>query len=103
MNGTYYQNPTFPSINNDKEIIEVNEKISINTFDDLINNNKGKKVKVFALYPNSTGKEYDGIIDTIGIDFVTIQDKTNNSYLLVKKQYINYIEFNEPIIYECSD
>ena len=107
MNGTYYQNPTFPGNNvNDSntssEITKQNQPYYLSV-DNLIKYNKGKKVKIFVLFPNNTGKEYDGIIDTIGTDFIIIQDKINNSWLLIKKQYINYIEFNEPIIYECSD
>ena len=48
MNGTYYQNPTFPSAtlpNNEDTYIKVEKRVSINTtyIEDLLKNNVGKK------------------------------------------------------------
>ena len=113
MNGNYYQNPTFPSNNYQQTPpgnISVNEvKVPIIQEQSFIENilrlNKGKKVKAYVSYPDSSAwqnKIYEGVIEEAGKDHLIIRDPLNNLWYLIRIIYLNYVEFLEPIIYSHS-
>ena len=93
MNGTYYQNPTFPaSIDNNYQETNIIKKSNSNTITDLLKNNIGKRVNVFY-----SEKEFIGIIENIQDELIIISNpETGNWYLLLTK-YLYYIEFEETI------
>ena len=110
MNGTYYQNPTFPNINNnDTNIIpldnysnnpekQMTEKILF--IEDILKYNKGKKANIFVSYTDSNNdkdKTYNGIIENSGPDYIIISDPKSGKWYMIKTMYVNYIEFDEPI------
>ena len=70
--------------------------------ENILRLNKGKKVKVYASYPDSNewrDKIYEGIIEQSGRDHLILSDPTTGNWYLLKMLYVNYIEFNEKINY----
>ena len=74
MNGSYFQNPTFPTTNNLIQDITPPGNISSTDMYDkeqsyienILRYNKGKRVKAYVSYPESSAwqnKVYDGIIE----------------------------------------
>ncbi len=105
MNGSLYQNPTFPSIEKESPVIS-EEFIPINNeaknIINFLNNNKGKKINALLSYPNSSSwqsKSYEGIIDDVGDDYLLINSLENETRYLLKLKYLDYIEFAERINY----
>ena len=115
MNGSFYQNPTFPG-NNYQSPQTPPGNISINEvsntsipltmeqsyIENILRLNKGRKVKAYVSYPDSTAwqnKIYEGIIEEAGKDHLIIYDNANNLWYLIRIIYLNYVEFMEPIIY----
>ena len=113
MNGNYYQNPTFPTNQNNMQNMTVppgnvssmedyNEQSYI---ENILRLNKGKNVKVFVSYPESSAwqnKEYIGIIEEAGKDHLIIKDSQSGSWYLLRMIYLDYVEFMEPITYSES-
>lgn len=66
----------------------------------LINQNKGKKVKIYMSFPDSIewrDKIFSGVIAGAGSNYILIID--NNRPILLQKIYINFIEFEESLSY----
>lgn len=110
MNGSYYQNPTFPSNNytTPPGNISINEVNNVpitreqSYIENILRLNKGQKIKAYVSYPDSSAwqnKVYEGIIEEAGKDHLIIRDNTNNLWYLIRMIYLNYVEFMEPIIY----
>ncbi len=108
MNGNFFQNPTFPSTNK----IEVTPPGNISSeqtltmeqslIENILRLNKGKKVKAYVSYPESSAwqnKIYDGIIEQAGRDHLIIRDIKDGSWYLIRMIYLNYVEFEEKINY----
>ena len=110
MNGNYYQNPTFPTNNYQTppvnvSVNEVNIPMEQSYIENILRLNKGRKVKAYVSYPDSSAwqnKVYEGIIEEAGKDHLIIRDNTNNLWYLIRIIYLNYVEFMEPIIYSHS-
>ena len=115
MNGSFYQNPTFPG-NNYQSPQTPPGNISINEvsntsipltmeqsyIENILRLNKGRKVKAYVSYPDSSAwqnKIYEGIIEEARKDHLIIYDNANNLWYLIRIIYLNYVEFMEPIIY----
>ena len=110
MNGSYYQNPTFPNSTNYQTPPGNMESTQIGTslpmeqslIENILRLNKGKKVKAYVSYPDSSAwqnKIYEGVIEEAGRDHLIIRDPLNNNWYLIRIIYLNYVEFMEPIIY----
>ena len=108
MNGNFFQNPAFPSssTNNVTPPGNISIESSLTMEQSLIENilrlNKGKKVKAYVSYPESSAwqnKIYDGIIEQAGRDHLIIRDVKNNIWYLIRMIYLNYVEFEERINY----
>ncbi|MBQ4584268.1 MAG: spore coat protein GerQ [Bacilli bacterium] len=109
MNGNYFQNPTFPT--NENKV--VTPPGNINTYQDslpmeqsfienILRLNKGKKVKAYVSYPDSTewqNKVYNGIIEEAGRDHLIISDPVTGNWYLIRMIYLDYVEFDERISY----
>ena len=110
MNGNYYQNPTFPTNNyqtppGNVSVNEVNIPMEQSYIENILRLNKGRKVKAYVSYPDSSAwqnKVYEGIIEEAGKDHLIISYNTNNLWYLIRIIYLNYVEFMEPIIYSHS-
>jgi len=108
MNGTYYQNPTFPTNNygtppNNISINDNNLYSEQSYIENILRMNIGKKIKAYVSYPDSSAwqnKVYEGIIEGSGRDHLIIKDTTNQLWYLIRIIYLNYVEFPEPINYQ---
>ena len=118
MNGTYYQNPTFPGANNDTSFNNNNNSNMITPpgnvsyeayldteqsyIENILRLNKGKKVRAYVSYPDSVewkDKIYDGIVEEAGRDHLIISDPSTGKWYLIRLIYLNYVEFDENITY----
>ena len=97
MNGSLYNNPTFPN-NDDNDLISNQTTNNLqNNVLDLLNQNIGKKIKVF--FSSFQDKVFDGIIEFIGKDFFVIKNPEKQTWYLIKIASLDYIEFEEKINY----
>lgn len=107
MNGTYYQNPTFPAAttsNYQDTIVPVGNELTMEQsyIENILRLNKGKKVKAYVSYPDSIDWKdsvYTGIIEQAGRDHLIISDPTTGKWYLILMIYLNYVEFEEKINY----
>ena len=107
MNGTYYQNPTFPAAttsNYQDTIVPVGNDLPMEQsyIENILRLNKGKKVKAYVSYPDSIDWKdsvYTGIIEQAGRDRLIISDPTTGKWYLILMIYLNYVEFEEKINY----
>ena len=118
MNGSFYQNPTFPGNNyqtpqtppgnisiNDVSNTSIPLTMEQSYIENILRLNKGRKVKAYVSYPDSSAwqnKIYEGIIEEAGKDHLIIYDNANNLWYLIRIIYLNYVEFMEPIVYSHS-
>ena len=107
MNGSFYQNPTFPM---QEESITPPGNISFTDtmpmeqsyIENILRLNKGKKVKAYVSYPDSIAwkdKVYEGIIEEAGRDHLIISDPKTGMWYMIRMIYLNYVEFDERINY----
>lgn len=111
MNGNFFSNPTFPT-NNPSGTIEsppgnINYSESLPMEQSYIENilrlNKGKKVKAYFSYPDSTewrDKVYDGVIEEAGRDHLIMSEPKTGNWYLLRMIYLDYVEFEEKINYK---
>lgn len=118
MNGSYYQNPTFPAAidsgtSENQSTMTPPGNISYNPLNDgeqsyienILRLNKGKKIKAYVSYPDSVewkDKIYDGIIEEAGRDHLILSDPATGKWFLIRMIYLNYVEFEERINYSHS-
>ena len=102
MNGEYFQNPMFSNQNmmnnipnNSFNNVEANSYI-----EDILKNNKGKKINISTIIPNSKEemqKTFNGILEQTGKDYLIISNPEDGKYYLIPIIYLNYIKFDEKI------
>lgn len=111
MNGTYYQNPTFPQNNNNFETSLTNQTPPRNIssmlmeqsyIENILRLNKGKMVKAYVSFPDSTewrNKIFAGRIEEAGRDHLIISNPNTGEWDLILMIYLNYVTFDERINY----
>jgi spore germination protein Q len=114
MNGSYYQNPTFPGASNNTttipDVITPPGNISYDPYNDgeqsyienILRLNKGKTVRAYVSYPDSNewrDKVYDGVIEEAGRDHLIVSDPATGMWYLIRMIYLDYVEFDEKINY----
>ncbi len=109
INGSYFQNPTFPSINNDEAQTppgNINYYSTLTSEQSYIENilrlNKGKKVKAYVSFPESSAwqnKIFEGTIEQAGRDHLIISNTNTGEWYLIRMIYLDYVEFDEKINY----
>lgn len=112
LNGNFFGNPTFPNNNNsssnfiDSPPGNVNYSESLPMEQSYIENilrlNKGKKVKAYFSYPDSTewrDRIYEGIIEEAGRDHLIMSDPKTGRWWLLRMIYLDYVDFDEKINY----
>jgi spore germination protein Q len=110
LNGSYFQNPTFPTATNDTT--PITPPGNTNYYDtmpmeqsyieNILRLNKGKKVKAYVSYPDSSAwqnKVYEGTIEEAGRDHLIITDPSTGTWYLIRMIYLDYVEFDEKINY----
>ncbi len=112
MNGNYFSNPTFPTNNNISTLESPPGNINFSStnslpmeqsyIENILRLNKGKKVKAYFSYPDSTewrDKVYDGIIEEAGRDHLIMSDPKTGDWYLLRMIYLSYVVFEEKINY----
>ena len=105
MNGSYYQTPVFINdIQRDTDAPDNKTPFTMEQsyIENILRNNAGKKVKVYASFSDSLDhkdKIFTGIIEHAGRDNLVINDKENGKYYLILMIYVDFVEFDEEIIY----
>lgn len=113
MNGNFYQNPTFPTNQNQvSNQIPSSPPGNISSssmmpleqsyIENILRLNKGKRVNVYMSYADSNewrDKVYSGIIEEAGRDHLIISDPVNGNWYLLRMIYLDYVEFMEKINY----
>lgn len=117
MNGTYYQNPTFPTAegemppmnNYTSNIVPVDNQGTLPMEQSYIENilrlNKGKKAKAYISFPDSVNwkdKIFDGRIEQAGRDHL-VMSLDDGRWVLVPMIYLDYVEFEDRIVYRPSE
>ena len=118
MNGTYYQNPTFPGAGSDMPEMnnytsnitpvdtgEANLPMEQSYIENILRLNKGSHAKAYISFPDSVNwkdKIFDGIIEQAGRDHL-VMSLTDGKWILVPMIYLDYVEFDEKIIYRPSE
>ena len=70
--------------------------------ENILRLNRGKKVEVYASYPDSSDwrdKVFKGIVEQSGRDHIILSDPKTGEWYLILIIYVNYIKFDERIIY----
>lgn len=110
MDGSYFQNPTFPTIGDTlvesnlkdvkKSLVDVvDEK---NLAENIFKLNKGKKVRIYIKNmdnDNSNEGFFSGTFEQTGKDYFIISNPENGYFYLIPFNNINYIRFDEDIIF----
>ena len=86
MNGSFYQNPTFPNAQSSNSTpitppgnisFQSQMPLEQSLIENILRLNKGKKVKAYVSYPDSNewrDKIYEGIIEEAGRDHLIIRN-----------------------------
>lgn len=110
MNGNFFSTPTFPT-NTQTTPVEsppgnINYATSLPMEQSYIENilrlNKGKKVKAYFSYPDSTewrDRVYEGIVEEAGRDHLVMSDPKTGRWWLLRMIYLDYVDFDEKINY----
>ena len=113
MNNAYYGNnipnsPIYSGNEFSKETIANNSYRTYITNDlplekayieNLLRLNKGKEVKVYMIFPNSNEKEFNGILESSGRDFIIISEPSTGKWEVLPMMYIEFITFDEKVNY----
>ncbi len=112
MNGSFFNNPTFPNAGNPNKVISppgnVNSSpltLEQSLIENILRLNKGKLVKVYASYPDSNewrDKIYTGTIEESGRDHLILSDPSSGNWWLIRMLYVNFVEFDEKINYNVD-
>ena len=112
MNGSYYQNPTFPTNQTPMPTMPSSPPGNISSssmmpmeqsyIENILRLNKGRKVKAYVSFPDSTewkNSIFSGLIEEAGKDHLIIKDTLSGNWYLIRILYLDYVEFMEPINY----
>lgn len=100
MNGEYYQKPMFPNQNMTNNPIKNSfPNLEYNYLEDILKNNKQKKVIVYTITNSKENQEkiFNGIIEQVGKDYIIISNPEDGKHYLIPLIYLNYIKFDESI------
>ena len=105
MNGTYYQNPTFPAAttsNYQDTIVPVGNDLPMEQsyIENILRLNRGKKAKLHVTVPGSKewqDRVFEGIIEQSGRDHVIMSNPNTGEWYLVLMIYLDFVTFDEPI------
>ena len=70
--------------------------------ENLLKQNQGKLATFYMSYPDSVewrDRRFTGIIEDAGRDYALLSDPNTGKWWLLWLVYINYVEFNEPILH----
>lgn len=103
MNNNYYPNNNGNSINNppfSMNNYNNNNHYQNNNIYNLLKRNVGKLGTFYFTFPESVDKrdkEFKGVLEDIGNDYILISDSSNGKWYMFMIYFLNYIEFDEEI------
>ena len=105
MNNNYYEsipnNPLFQRLSQSNNINypKYTNNFYENQFnvETLLSLNKGKKITIYQSYNKEDIKEFKGILESSGKDYIIISNPNNGKWNLLLNKYTSYIEFDENI------
>lgn len=113
MNNTYFNKDIFPSKHYEESSLKIPSVVNYvplsleeSYMDNLIRNNIGKQVCVYATFPNSNDFrdfKFNGILEQSGKDFIVLSEPSTGKWQLIPNIYINFITFDENINYNSSN
>lgn len=110
MNNNFVNQSSFPGTpiysngsNVPNQQVQMNYSVPLEQsyIENILRLNRGKKVDVYASYPDSDewrNKVFSGIIEQSGRDHIILSDPTTGDWYLILIIYVNYIKFDEKII-----
>ena len=107
MNNNYFDKSVFPgqaiySNDNMPSIVNAQPNMNYNTNQSYIENilkmNKGKKATIHMTF-NKESKEFSGIIEQSGKDYIIVSDPTSGKWYMLPIKYLDFITFDEQINY----
>ena len=103
LNNTYFNKDIFPqkSFNQDvlKGMPNNDYMLENSNFFSILRFNRGKKVHIFMSFPNSSSSDFDGIIESMGNDYIIISEPSTGKWHMLFLNYIDFITFDESINY----
>ena len=96
MNGSFYQNPTFPTLNNEDDIEEELIVQSDMSLWQILNVNKGKRVSVYTSF-NNENKTLTGILEAGTTEYLILSNPQNGHWDIINSCNIVHINFEEKI------
>ena len=129
MNTNYYNNPTYPAMNqaglnsgmnhitqtpnntgiiqnsgftNIKEASDGMLSIEQSYIENILRLNRGKLATLYFSFPDSVewrDKTFTGIIEAAGRDHIIVSDPKTGRWYLLLMIYLNYVDFDEKINY----
>ncbi len=129
MNTNYYNNPTYPAMNqaglsngmshitqtpnntgiiqnsgftNIKEASDGMLAIEQSYIENILRLNRGKLATLYFSFPDSVewrDKTFTGIIEAAGRDHIIVSDPKTGRWYLLLMIYLNYVDFDEKINY----
>lgn len=106
MNGSYYPNAKFPNdFNLNTAPIGNDIEMEQSYIENILRLNKGKKAKAHFSFPDSNtwrDRIFEGIIEEAGKDHLVMSDPTTGRWQLILLIYLNFVEFDEKIVYSHS-
>ena len=107
MNGTYYQNPTFPTAttnNYTDNIVPVGTELTMEQsyIENILRLNRGKMAKFHITVPGSIewqDRVFNGIIEQSGRDHIIVSNPNTGEWYLILMIYLDFVTFEEPINY----
>ena len=119
MNGSYFQNPTFPGAGN--EVPEMNNytgniqpipgqdagpiTMEQSYIENILRLNKGKKAKAYFSFADSLSwrdKIFEGYVEQAGRDHL-VMSGLDGRWFLIPMIYLDYVEFEEQIAYRPNE
>lgn len=106
MNGNYYPNANYPQDYNLKNAPIGNElSMEQSYIENILRLNKGKRAKAHFSFPDSNewrDRIFEGVIEEAGKDHLVMSDPKTGKWSLILLIYLNFVEFDERIIYNYS-
>ena len=108
MNGSFYQNPTFPANQENTyqsppgNISIMNNTLEQSYIENIIRQNIGKRANAYVTFSNDNQNErkvFKGLIEAAGRDHLIMSDPETSEWYLIKLIYLDYIVFMEKINY----
>ena len=68
----------------------------------ILNQNIGKKIKVYMSFADSIewrDRIFEGTLEAVGREFLLISDRQNNKWYMLWSIYIDFLEFSDEVIF----